>query len=132
MREHRFDGHIAALTVHGLDGLDALVLASASGKGMDAETIQKVRGWTEEEIGAAWDRLRERGLVNAEHGLTAEGIAVKGAVEEATDRLASGAWEALSEARRERLFGLLRDLATRLEHPEGIRYPNPIGVSRPA
>lgn len=132
LREHRFDGHIAALTVHGFDGLDALVLTSASGKGMDAATIEQARGWTEEEIGAAWDRLRERGLVTAERGLTAEGTAVRGAVEEATDRLAGGVWEAFSEARRERLFGLLHDLAARLEHPEGIRYPNPIGVSRPA
>ncbi len=131
LREHRFDGHIAALTVQGLDGLDALVLASASGTGMDAETIQKVRGWTEEEINAAWDRLRERRLVDAERGLTDEGAAVKVAVESATDRLAGGVWDAFPEARRERLFGLLHDLATRLEHPEGIRYPNPIGVSRP-
>ena len=77
LREHRFDGHIAALTVQGLDGLDALVLASASGTGMDADTIQKVRGWTEDEIDAAWDRLRERGLVDAGHELTGEGVAVK-------------------------------------------------------
>lgn len=131
LREHRFDGHIAALTVHGFDGLDALVLASASGTGMDADTIQKVRGWTVDEIDAAWDRLRERGLVDAEHGLTTEGSAVKTGVEEATDRLAGSVWETLSDGRRERLFGMLRHLATRLEHPDGIRYPNPIGVSRP-
>jgi hypothetical protein len=131
LREHRFDGHIAALTVHGLDGLDALVLASASGTGMDADTIEKVRGWTVDEIDAAWDRLRERGLVDAGHGLTSEGSAVKTGVEAATDRLAVGVWEALSEGRRERLFGMLHHLATRLEHPEGIHYPNPIGVSRP-
>lgn len=131
LREHRFDGHIAALTVQGLDGLDALVLASASGTGMDADTIQKVRGWTEDEIDAAWDRLRERGMVDAGHELTGEGAAVKASVEDATDRLAGGAWEALSEGRRERLFEMLHRLATRLEGPEGIHYPNPIGVSRP-
>jgi hypothetical protein len=131
LREHRFDGHIAALTVHGIDGLDALVLASASGTGMDAETIQKVRGWTEDEINAAWDRVRDRGLVDDARGLTSEGSALMAAVEEATDRLAGGVWAALGEARRERLFGMLHSLATRLEHPEGIRYPNPIGVSRP-
>jgi hypothetical protein len=131
LREHRFDGHVAALTVNGLDGIDALVLATASGSGMDAETIQKVRGWTVDEIDAAWDRLRERGLVDGEHGLTTEGTAVKASVEETTDRLAGGVWESLSETHRERLFDLLRRLATRLEHPEGIHYPNPIGVSRP-
>lgn len=131
LREHRFDGHIAALTVHGLDGLDALVLASASGTGMDAETMQKVRGWTEDEINAGWDRVGNRGLVNAEHGLTSEGSALMVGVEEMTDRLAAEVWDALSEARREHLFGTLHRVASRLEHPDGIRYPNPIGVSRP-
>jgi hypothetical protein len=131
LREHRFDGHIAALTVHGVDGIDALVLASAAGTGMDALTMQQVRGWTEDEISSAWERLRERGLVDAAQGLTGEGVAVKAGVEEMTDRLASSVWEALSESRRERLFELMHRLATRLEDPEGIRYPNPIGVSRP-
>jgi hypothetical protein len=131
LREHRFDGHIAALTVNELDGLEALVLAAASGSGMDADTMQKVRGWTDEEIAAGWERLRERGLVDGGSSLTDAGRALKASVEETTDALASGVWDALEESRREHLFDLLHRLATRLEHPEGIRYPNPIGVSRP-
>jgi hypothetical protein len=32
---------------------------------------------------------------------------------------------------REQLFTDMRRLARLLEHPDGIRYPNPIGVPRP-
>ena len=48
-----------------------------------------------------------------------------------TDRLAADVWEALDETSRERLFASLRKLASLLEGDDGIRYPNPIGVSRP-
>lgn len=132
LREHRFEGHIAALTVAGLSGLEALVTARAAGPGMDPATIQRMRGWTEEECEEAAQRLRARGLVDADNRLTAEGRALRGSVEETTDCLAAEVWEVLDVARRARLFSLLRRLATLLEHPDGIRYPNPIGVSRPA
>ncbi|MDQ6847072.1 MAG: hypothetical protein M3019_05755, partial [Candidatus Dormibacteraeota bacterium] len=38
LREHRFDGHVAALTVHDVDGLAALLIAVAAGRSVDAET----------------------------------------------------------------------------------------------
>jgi hypothetical protein len=132
IREHRFDGHIAALTVSGLSGLEALVTARAAGPGMDPATIQRMRGWTEEECEDAAQRLRARGILDADNRLTAEGRTLRGSVEETTDRLAAAVWEALDAARRERLFSLLRRLSILLENPGGIRYPNPIGVSRPA
>jgi hypothetical protein len=53
-------------------------------------------------------------------------------VEEMTDRLAGDVWAAMDEPSREHLFDTLRRLSTLLENPAGIRYPNPIGVSRPA
>jgi len=132
LREHRFDGHIAALTVHGLDGLESLVTALAAGSGTDAATIRRFRGWTEEEWDAGVERLRSRGILDTEGALTAEGRAIRGAVEETTDRLASDVWEEMDEPSREHLFGALHRLSSLLEHPDGIRYPNPIGVSRPA
>jgi hypothetical protein len=132
LREHRFDGHVAALTVAGLSGLEALVTARAAGPGMDPATIQRVRGWTEEECEATARRLRARGLLDADNRLTVEGRVLRGSVEDTTDRLAADAWDALDGAQRDRLFDLLRRLATLLEHPDGIRYPNPIGVDRPA
>ena len=132
LREHRFDGHVAALTVHGLDGLESLVTAIAAGSGMDATTMRRFRGWTEEEWDQGVERLRSRGILDASGALTHEGSALRTGVEEMTDRLAGDVWAAMDEPSREHLFDALRRLATLLESPDGIRYPNPIGVSRPA
>jgi hypothetical protein len=131
LREHRFDGHVAALTVHGLDGLESLVTAIAAGSGNDAATMRRFRGWTEEEWEQGVDRLRSRGILDAGGALTDRGRALRTAVEETTDRLAGEVWEAMDDASREVLFERLRPLAARLEASDGIRYPNPIGVSRP-
>jgi len=62
---------------------------------------------------------------------TEKGRALRTGAEEMTDRLASDVWEAMDEPSREHLFDTLRRLATLLESPDGILYPNPIGVSRP-
>ena len=132
LREHRFDGHVAALTVHGLDGLESLVTAIAAGSGIDAATMRNFRGWTEEEWDQGVERLRSRGILDTLGALTSEGRWLRTDVEEMTDRLAADVWAAMDERSRERLFDSLRRLATRLENPDGIRYPNPIGVSRPA
>jgi hypothetical protein len=131
-REHRFDGHVAALTVHGLDGLESLITALAAGSGIDPPTIRRFRGWTEEEWDEGVERLRDRGILDAAGALTAPGRSLRAAVEEMTDTLAAGVWESMEVPKREHLFEQLHGLATLLEHPEGIRYPNPIGVSRPA
>jgi hypothetical protein len=131
-REHRFDGHVATLTVHGLDGLESLITAIAAGSGMDAATMRRFRGWTAEEWDEGVERLRDRGILDAAGDLTAQGLGLQTDVEEMTDRLATGVWESIEAPRRERLFRLLRELAIRLEGPDGIYYPNPIGVSRPA
>ena len=45
LREHRGDGHVAALTAAGLDGLDAHVLIVAE-QGRSAEDMMRTRGWT--------------------------------------------------------------------------------------
>lgn len=131
LREHRFDGHVAALTSHGLDGLESLVTALAAGNGMDVPTIRRFRGWSEEEWDAGVERLKDRGILDAAGALTEGGRALRAEVEATTDRLASDVWDTMTQPLREQLFGRLRRLATRLESPDGIFYPNPIGVTRP-
>jgi hypothetical protein len=131
LREHRFDGHVAALTVHGLDGLESLVTAIATGSGVDGPTIRSFRGWTEEEWAAGVERLQRRGVLDAAGGLTVEGRNLRSDVEAMTDRLAADVWVSLDETSRERLFPSLRKLSMLLENEDGIRYPNPIGVPRP-
>jgi hypothetical protein len=132
LREHRFDGHVAALTVHDVDGLSALRIAVAAGTSVDADTLRSFRGWTEDEWAAGGAHLRERGVIDDAGALTNAGTQLRGAVEQATDRLAASPWESLPGERRERLFKLLGGLAGRLEGEGGLIYPNPIGVGRPA
>ncbi|MFE5601011.1 hypothetical protein ACFQ8O_17730 [Streptomyces coelicoflavus] len=87
LREHRGDGHLAALATAGLDGLEALVTHTATGKGMAPKWIFTTRGWTQEEWDAAAGRLRERGIVDAAGELTEAGTALREGIERETDRL---------------------------------------------
>ncbi|HEX6355023.1 SCO6745 family protein [Actinophytocola sp.] len=86
LREHRGDGHVAALTAAGLSGLDAVQLQLAP-KGLDAETMRQVRGWSVDQWASARSSLLERGLLE-EGGLTADGTALLAGIEETTDSLA--------------------------------------------
>ncbi|MFH8973684.1 hypothetical protein [Streptomyces sp. NPDC017890] len=87
LREHRGDGHLTALTAAGLDGLQALVTHTATGKGMTPKWIFTTRGWNREEWDAASCRLRDRGLIDDAGELTERGVALRDGIERETDRL---------------------------------------------
>ncbi|WP_225635501.1 SCO6745 family protein [Streptomyces solaniscabiei] len=87
LREHRGDGHLAALLAAGLDGLEALVTHTATGKGMTPKWVFTTRGWNQEEWDAASDRLRGRGLLDDAGELTERGVALRDGVERETDRM---------------------------------------------
>jgi hypothetical protein len=131
LREHRFDGHVVALTVHGLDGLEALIMSREAGKAVDAVTMRSFRGWSADEWQQGEQRLRVRGLLDGAGALTAAGQTLHTAVEDTTDELAAEPWTQMDEWRRERLLTLLAGLATKLQGPGGLIYPNPIGVTPP-
>ena len=88
LREHRGDGHLAVLASAELDGIEALVTHTASGKGFLTEFAIASRGWSPEEWQAAVDRLRERGLLDADGALTQAGADLRRELEQQTDRLA--------------------------------------------
>ncbi len=133
VREHRFDGHVAALTVNEVDGLAALRdgRRRPAGGSTPPRCAGSAAGPTTSGPRAPAG-LRERGLLDASGALTPDGRRLHTNVEDATDRLAETPWDHLAADRRERLFALLADLAARLEGEGGLVYPNPIGVSRPA
>ncbi|MBZ6226019.1 SCO6745 family protein [Streptomyces olivaceus] len=106
LREHRGDGHLAALLAAGLDGLEALVTHTATGKGMAPKWIFRTRGWTREEWDAAADRLRGRGLLDEAGGPTEEGTALRAAVERETDKLDAAPYAHLGPAGVARLTEL--------------------------
>jgi hypothetical protein len=131
LREHRFDGHAAALTVHGLDGCEALVSAAVAG-GLDPELVSGFRGWPLDQWRAAEGRLRQRGLLTEAGRLTAAGRSQHEAIEATTDELATVPWKALDDHETERLLALLRPLARALRGPGGITYPDLLGIPDPA
>ncbi|MEU7785861.1 hypothetical protein [Amycolatopsis sp. NPDC049159] len=111
IREYRGDGHIAALVLNGLSGVEALVTHVATGRGFLTATAKLTRGWSDEQWAAAEARLVERGLLDAESLLTDEGAAVRDRVEVATEAAARGPWEHLGAERTARLEELCRGLS---------------------
>ncbi|PYC88290.1 hypothetical protein C7C46_01190 [Streptomyces tateyamensis] len=106
LREHRGDGHLAALLDAELDGLEALISHTATGKGFLPEAARATRGWSEQEWAAAEDRLRSRGLLDAVGELTEAGEQLRQQIEERTDRLAVAPYQLLGEAGVARLTEL--------------------------
>jgi hypothetical protein len=132
LREHRGDGHFAALAAADVDGCEAVVLRC--GLDLRREDMQPVRGWTDQAWDDALSRLAARGWVAADGTLTSAGREAHAAVEDATDRAASRPWARLGpEATAEiaaALTPLARACATVLPYPSPIGLPAP-GVSGP-
>ncbi|MFI6737295.1 hypothetical protein ACIBI9_30595 [Nonomuraea sp. NPDC050451] len=104
LREHRGDGHLAALQAAELDGCEALVSFAAIGAAPVANFAG--RGWSEQEWDAARERLAARGLVGPDGQDTERGRALRDQVERMTDQLAAQPWRLLGEERAERLARL--------------------------
>jgi helix-turn-helix protein len=105
LREHRGDGHLAALLSHDLDGCEALVSHSAAGAA-PAEVFTS-RGWTPDAWDAARDRLATRGWVAADGTATEAGIAGRDAVERRTDELAARPWATIGPERTAHLADIV-------------------------
>jgi hypothetical protein len=111
LREHRGDGHLAALTVTGLSGLEALVLHNATGTTVTSAVLKRTRGWSAQQWTAAADRLRERDLLDGAGDLTPAGTALRADVEAITDRLDTAPYDHLGRAAATRLTELAEGFA---------------------
>jgi hypothetical protein len=101
LREYRGDGHIAALLIHDLDPVEALVMHAASGE-VPMGFLRVTRGWTDAEWDDAVNRLRGRGWVEpagSDGGLalSTDGHSVRQRIEDVTDRRAVFPYQALGE-----------------------------------
>jgi hypothetical protein len=108
LREHRGDGHIAALLASCLDPCESLV-SFAAVKAAPRQVFAG-RSWTDDEWQAAQDRLAARGLVDADGQATAAGYALRDQVERITDQLAEAPWRALGPSKADRLATLTTPL----------------------
>ncbi|MEU7875866.1 MarR family transcriptional regulator [Dactylosporangium sp. NPDC049140] len=110
LREHRGDGHNAALVAHGIGGTEAHVLLALS-LGMRAEEFGRVHHLPKAQLAAVVDGLRGRGLVNAAGGFTDAGRETRERIEALTDELAAPAYDVLSADELDELIASLEPIA---------------------
>ena len=127
LREHRGDGHLVALTAHGIGPCDAHVLRLAH-TGTAVDTVKPFRGWSDDDWIAAIGRLHERGVLDDTGQITEAGIALHVAVEHLTDELATTPLRAIQSELAE-LAHILTPVVRALDTAV-IPYPNPMGVEQ--
>ncbi|MFL6127964.1 MAG: SCO6745 family protein [Mycobacteriales bacterium] len=130
LREHRGDGHVTALVAAGVEPCQSQVMAAAAGRA-PAGVLRQNRRWSEDEWAEAVDALAVRGWVTTGGELTSAGRSARREIEEHTDRLAFGPYEALGGRRCDQLLAALHRLAQRVVDAGGVPWPNPIGVPWP-
>jgi hypothetical protein len=111
LREHRGDGHVAALLTAGVDGCESLVWRVAlEGEDLRA-SMQSARGWADDEWAAATERLRGRGWIAGDGSATAAAREAYEKVESLTDELAARPWQHLGDEATAKCAQLLEPLA---------------------
>ncbi|MEV1245570.1 MarR family winged helix-turn-helix transcriptional regulator [Nonomuraea sp. NPDC050022] len=110
LREHRGDGHNAALLAHGIGGTEAHVLMALS-LGMRAEEFGRIHHLPKAQLAAVVDRLRGRGLVDAAGGFTDAGRETRERIDALTDELAAPAYDVLSADELDELVTELEPIA---------------------
>ncbi|MFI0943792.1 hypothetical protein [Streptomyces sp. NPDC021020] len=127
IREHRGDGHVAALLTAGLDPCEALVSFAAVGAA-PAETFDS-RRWSREEWAGAAERLRSRGWIDADGKALAAGVDGRDQVERLTDRLAAEPWKAIGPDGMDRLTALNGPILTALLLSGLLPGTNTLGIA---
>ena len=95
LREFRGDGHNAVLTAANVGPVDANLMQVAIGKAGDDQ--QALRGWSDEEWAAGYDRLVARGWLDRNEGLTDAGLGGREEIEALTDAASNDAVAHLQE-----------------------------------
>lgn len=129
LREHRGDGHIAALSVFGISGRQSNVLHAAAGR-VPREMIMRSRDYDEEQWQHHTQELAERGLLDSSGALTPAGADLKTGVEETTDRLALSAFDVLDDAELAALLGALTPLTRLVVAAGDVPAATPMGLDR--
>jgi len=113
LREHRGDGHVAALMAEGIGGLEAHVLLAID-MGIPAPTFGRIHHLPAAQLTGLIDRLKTRGLIKDEATFTPTGRQAKDRVEALTDKLAAVPYEVLETAELDELMAALQPLARQL------------------
>ncbi len=114
LREHRGDGHIAALVSERIGGTEAHVLSALDSGIYPAKSFGRIHHLPEARLAQVMDGLRARGLLDASGHLTDTGRATKGRIESLTDELAEAPYEGLASVELDELIASLEPISTRL------------------
>ncbi|MDX3005603.1 MarR family transcriptional regulator [Kribbella solani] len=110
LREHRGDGHNAALVANGIGGTESHVLMALA-LGMRAEEFGRIHHLPKARLDAVVDGMRDRGLVDADGGFTDAGRETKARIEALTDELAAPPYNSLSVEELDQLITDLEPIA---------------------
>lgn len=119
LREHRGDGHVAALVVAGIGGTESHVLHALS-EGIPAGKFGRVHHLPAARLAAVVDGMRARGLIDASGWLSDAGRETKARIESLTDDLAAPAYDNLEPSELDQLVTDLEPLSAQLE-AAGVR-----------
>jgi len=130
LREHRGDGHFAALVAADVDGCESIVLRS--GIDLPRQTLQPIRGWSDEQWESAAARLASRGLLGEDGKATADGVALHASIEQTTDAAAARPWsdEDFAAAVADALRPIAVVCSAELPALNPVGVPTPEGTGR--
>jgi hypothetical protein len=111
LREHRGDGHIAALVLAGLSGPEASVSYVVYGGSMNEDQQRTTRGYSEQEWAQTKADLQQQGIFDGDNQFTEQGRRQREGVEAQTDAAAATPYAHLGEERTQRLVELVRPWA---------------------
>jgi hypothetical protein len=114
LREHRGDGHVAALVSARIGGTEAHVLSALELGIHPPESFGRIHHLPKERLAEVMDGLRERGLVDADGWFTDAGRETKQRIEALTDELAAPPYDVLSPAELDELIAELEPITATL------------------
>ncbi|GAB3251001.1 hypothetical protein GCM10027448_16100 [Nocardioides dilutus] len=114
LREHRGDGHVAALVSERIGGTEAHVFNALASGIYPAESFGRIHHLPQARLADVMEGLRDRGLLDASGRFTDAGRATKNRIESLTDVLAEAPYDGLEPRELDELITLLEPISTRL------------------
>jgi hypothetical protein len=114
LREHRGDGHIAALVAAGIGGTEAHVLHALS-ENIPAGKFGRVHHLAADRLAGVVDGMQARGLIDASGWLSDAGRTSKERIESLTDILAAPAYSSLEPGELDQLIADLEPISATLD-----------------
>ena len=115
LREHRGDGHIAALLSERIGGIESHVLSALDMGIYPAESFGRIHHLPKARLAEVMDGLRARGLLDPSGHLTDTGRATKDRIESLTDALAEAPYDGLDPRELDELIALLDPISSTLK-----------------